>query len=143
MTLELLCTASGLVPVYDEDYEQKRKLKIGKRYRADIVAPRNYGLHRKYFSLIRCAWDLLTEDQREMYGKMEMFRKDAQMEAGYYDIMYCRELDIKVKIPRSISVEKMRGEEFAELYTDVRNVLLTTHLKHISFEEFDEQLINY
>ena len=54
MDIYLLNTASGLKPCMDEDYEQKKKLKIGKVYKAKITLARNYEFHKKYFALINC-----------------------------------------------------------------------------------------
>ena len=34
MEIRLLNTPSGLKPLYDEDYDQKKKLKIGEIYKA-------------------------------------------------------------------------------------------------------------
>ena len=48
MKLLLLNTASGLKPMYDEDYEEK-KLKIGEVYQATIKTVRNYELHKNNF----------------------------------------------------------------------------------------------
>ena len=45
MKLLLLNTTSGLKPMYDEDYEEKQKLKIGEVYQATIKTVRNYELH--------------------------------------------------------------------------------------------------
>lgn len=136
-------TAQGLKPMYDEDYDEKRRLRIGQVYKAKIVVPRNIELHRKYFSMLNCAWDLLTERQREFFGTKESFRKTVQVAAGYCERVY--NLDIKswVEIPRSIAFDKMKGDEFERLYNDVREVLLTVFLKHITIEQFEETLINY
>ena len=143
MELFLMNTAQGLKPMYDEDYDEKRRLRIGQVYKAKIVVPRNIELHRKYFSMLNCAWDLLTERQREFFGTKESFRKTVQVAAGYCERVY--NLDIKswVEIPRSIAFDKMKGDEFERLYNDVREVLLTVFLKHITIEQFEETLINY
>lgn len=143
MELLLMNTAQGLKPMYDEDYDEKRRLKIGKVYRAKISVPRNIGLHRKYWSMINCAWDLLTERAREFLGTKESFRKTAQVAAGYCERVYSISAREWVEIPKSISFDKMRGDEFEDLYRDVRDVLLKVFLKHLTIEQFEEQLINY
>lgn len=143
MELFLMNTAQGLKPMYDEDYDEKRRLKIGQVYKAKIVVPRNIELHRKYFSMISCAWDLLTERQREFFGTKESFRKTVQVAAGYCDRVFHLRLRDWVEVPRSIAFDKMKGDEFEELYRDVREVLLTVFLKHITIEQFEETLINY
>lgn len=55
MKLLLLNTAQGLKPCYDEDFEERKKLKIGQEYMADVKVPRNLEFHKKYFALIKCA----------------------------------------------------------------------------------------
>ena len=136
-------TAQGLKPMYDEDYDEKRKLKIGQVYRAKVTVPRNLKFHRLYFSLINCAWDLLTEKARTFFGNKESFRKTVQVAAGYCERVYNLDMKSWVEVPRSIAFDKMKGDEFEELYRDVREVLLTVFLKHITIEQFEETLINY
>lgn len=143
MELFLMNTAQGLKPMYDEDYDEKKRLKIGQVYKAKIVVPRNIGLHRKYWSLISCAWDLLTEKARAFFGNKESFRKTVQVAAGYCERVYNLDMKSWVEIPKSIAFDKMKGDEFEELYRDVREVLLTVFLKHITIEQFEETLMNY
>ena len=45
----MLNTASGLRPCYDSDYDEKKKLKLGKIYKAKITLARNYDNLKKYF----------------------------------------------------------------------------------------------
>lgn len=147
----LVNTSRGLVPYADEDYEKKVKLKIGQVYRVNVSEPRNPGLHRKYFSLIRCSWDLLTPEMRGEYGEgrvdneiaLDNFRRDLQMEAGYYDIMYCSEISGRIKVPKSISYNNLSGAKFTALYEAVRAVIFDKYLPHITMEQFEEQLLNY
>lgn len=129
--------------MYDEDYDERKKLKIGQVYRADVVVPRNTAFHRKYFSMINCAWDLLTERQREFFGNKESFRKTVQTAAGYCERVFSLKLREWVEVPKSISYDKMRGDEFEALYTNVRQILIEVFLKHITLEQFEEQLIVY
>lgn len=136
-------TAQGLKPMYDEDYDEKKRLRIGQVYKAKIVVPRNIELHRKYFSMISCAWDLLSEKARTFFGTKEGFRKTVQVAAGYCERVFNLEMKSWVEIPRSIAFDKMNGDEFEKLYRDVREVLLTVFLKHITIEQFEETLINY
>ena len=136
-------TAQGLKPMYDEDYDEKKRLKIGQVYKARIVVPRNIDLHRKYFSMISCAWDLLTERQREFFGTKESFRKTLQVAAGYCERVFHLRLREWVEVPKSIAFDKMSGDEFEDLYRGVRDVLLRVFLKHITLEQFEDVLMNY
>ena len=46
-------------------------------------------------------------------------------------------------MPKSISFDKMDEFAFRELYSRIKDVILTTFLKHISYEEFEKNLINF
>ena len=61
MKLLLQNTAVGLVPLYDSDFDEKRKLKLGQVYQADIKVVRNINFHRKMWSMLNTAWALLPE----------------------------------------------------------------------------------
>ena len=61
MKLQLKNTMSGLVPINDASYDEKKKLKIGQVYEVTIKLVRNYDFHKKYFALINCAWEYLPE----------------------------------------------------------------------------------
>lgn len=143
MELFLMNTAQGLKPMYDADYDEKKKLKIGEIYKAKISVPRNISFHRKYFSMIACAWDLLTGKQREFFGNKECFRKTIQVAAGYCEKVFNLEQRAWVDVPKSIAFDKMQGDEFEELYRGVREILLTVFLKHLTIEQFEETMINY
>lgn len=143
MELLLMNTAQGLKPMYDEDFEEKKRLKIGTTYRAKVTVPRNYSFHRKYFSMISCAWDLLTERQREFFGNKESFRKTLQVAAGHCERVFNLELRTWVEVPKSIAFDKMSGDEFEDLYRGVRDVLLRVFLKHLTIEQFEETMLNY
>lgn len=143
MELLLMNTAQGMKPMYDEDFDEKKRLKIGQAYRAKVTVPRNYSLHRKYFSMINCAWDLLTERQREFFGNKESFRKTLQVAAGYCERVFNLKMRAWVEVPRSIAFDKMSGDEFEALYQGVRDVMFKVFLKHITIEQFEEILMNY
>jgi hypothetical protein len=59
MKLFLQNTTHGLIPCYDADYDEKKKLKAGKVYKVEIKLARNYDFHKKYFALINCAWEYI------------------------------------------------------------------------------------
>ena len=143
MQIRVKNTAHGLVPLYDDDFDEKKRLKIGEDYVVDIKKPRNIKHHRLYFSLINCAWDLLTEKQRTFFGSKESFRKTLQVAAGHCERVFHLKLRDWVEVPKSIAFDKMSGDEFEDLYKNVREVLFSVFLKHITIEQFDEYLINY
>ncbi|WP_293666522.1 DUF1367 family protein [uncultured Parabacteroides sp.] len=144
MDIFLLNTSSGLKPCYDEDYEEKKKLKIGQTYKAKITLARNYELHKKYFALIHCAWAYQNEKTVEHFKhNVDCFRKTVEIAAGYCDTVYNIRLKDWVDIPKSIAFDKMDEFEFRDLYDNVKRVLFTVFLRNISEEEFTKNLINF
>ena len=141
MKLLLKNTSSGLIPIYDDDYEEKKKLKIGQVYEVSIKLVRNYEFHKKYFALINCAWEYLTEPQAEFYKNKEIFRKIIEVVAGHCEKWYSPELKKWVEIPKSISFDKMDNAEFQDLYSRVLDVIIIS-LK-IDKEEFERNIVNF
>jgi hypothetical protein len=144
MELYLLNTSSGLKPCYDEDYDNKKKLKIGKIYKAKITEARNYEFHKKYFAMVNCAWEYQNEKVIEHFkNSVDNFRKTIEIAAGHYDTIYNIRLKEWVEVPKSIAFDKMDEFKFGELYDSVKRVLFTVFLKNITEEEFVANMINF
>ena len=156
MILLLKNTVEGLKPLYDDDYEEKRKLKLGEVYKADIkpMKPRNLQFHRKYFALINCAWDCLTEQQAQSFHHgipdeakaKEQMRSSLQILAGHYVQSYDPMTGHWVHTAKSISFEKMNELEFEQLYKDVKDAVLTyivTQNPRLSEDEFLQILTEF
>lgn len=144
MKLLLLNTSQGLKPCYDADYEERKKLRIGQEYVADIKMPRNIAFHRKYFALINCAWEYQQEkSQRHFKDNVECFRKTVEIAAGHCDTAYSLKRREWLEIPRSVAFDKMDEAGFQDLYERVKTVLFSVFLKHIPEEEFMSNLINF
>lgn len=144
MKINLLNTTSGLKPLYDADYEEKKKLKLGEIYEATIKRSRNLDFHRKYFSLINLAWEYQSERSLEhFHNNIDVFRKTVELAAGWCEPVYSIERREWVEIPKSIAFDKMDNDEFTNLYERVKDVLFKYFLKHITVEEFEKNLINY
>lgn len=144
MELYLLNTVEGLKPMYDADFDNKRKLKIGQTYKAKIVLVRNLDFHRKYFSLINTAWAYQSEAREEFFHHdIGCFRKTVEVAAGCCERIYSLSRHEWIEIPKSISFDKMDELEFRDLYGRVRDVLFKTFLTHISEEEFMRNLVDY
>jgi len=115
--INLLNTATGLKPLYDEDYEEKKKLKIGRIYRSDITEPRNIKFHRKFFSLIK-----LGHDNTKLEMPFEAYRALMLMKAGYVDVYELPD-GKKMALPQSISFANMDNTKFEKAYYAVLNVV--------------------
>jgi hypothetical protein len=144
MKLLLLNTREGLKPCYDEDYEEKKKLKIGEIYEAEIRLPRNLKFLRKYFALLRCSWEYLNEKQQEFFkNNLEVYRKSLEVTAGWCEPIYDFEQETWIYAPKSISFRSMKEEEFNQLYNNVRDILFNSLIPNISQEEFERNLVNF
>lgn len=144
MEINLMCTSAGLQPLYDEDYDEKRKLKIGKIYRAKVVVPRNGAFTRKYFALLKCAWEYQNERVVEFFhNSFDCFRKTIEIASGWCDPVFDLNTNTWVEQAKSIAFDKMNDAEFAELYERTKDVLFQRFLKHVSMEEFEQVLMNF
>lgn len=144
MEILLLNTTQGLKPCEDEDYEKKKKLKIGEIYRARISKERNYDFHKKYFALIKLAWEYQNERTNDFFkSDIDLFRKTIEISAGHCELVYSIERKEWIEIPKSISFNKMDEHEFQDLYERVKDVIFRIFLKNVSAEEFMNNLINF
>ena len=138
MKIKLMCTPSGLKPMYDDDYDEKKRLKVGTVYEATIKEMRNLGFHKKYFSLINLAWEYLTEEQRAFFKEnVEVFRKTVEISAGHCDMVYSIARQSWLEIPKSIAFDKLSESDFENLYNKVKDVIFLTFIPEVNKEQFE------
>jgi hypothetical protein len=134
MKLLLRNTLSGLMPLYPSDFDEKRKLKLGQDYEAEIKNPRNVGFHRKFFALVN-----LGHENTSLDMPFETYRKYLIMKAGYFKI-YQTPKGVYYE-PDSISFGSMSQDQFEEVYSRVLDKVIedigTTK------DEIEKQLINF
>jgi len=134
--LKIFCknTATGLVPLYDSDMNEKRKLKLGEDYECVIKKTRNLQFHKKFFALINLGCD---NSPREM--PIDAYRAYVTMKAGWVDV-YTTDRG-KMALPRSIAFDKMDENEFAELYKATIQVIIQDI--GATQQEIEQNLINF
>lgn len=121
-------TFRGLIPMYDTDLDNKKKLKIDQEYLVTVKMPRNIKFHRKMFAL----YNLVFQNQ-EQYRFLEDLRKDITIEAGFYR----ERTDINGEVRKeaeSISFANMDEDVFSELYNRSLDVI-------VKYFHFDKQSI--
>lgn len=143
MKLNVYNTPHGLIPCYDEDFDEKKKLKIWAYYSMEVKLLRNYEFHKKYFALINLAWEYLTEKQQDFFKTKEKFRKTIEMAAGYSETIYSIARKEWIEMPLSIAFDKLDEAGFTDVYEKVKDVLFLTALKNISIEEFQKNLSSF
>ena len=143
MKMLVVNTPSGLVPLGDDDYEQKRMLKVGQTYTVEVRVARNVDFHRKYFALISYAWEFLNENETAAFRTKEGFRKSLEITAGHYEPVYDLETQSFIHVPKSISFGSMDNAEFSLLYERVKDVIFSIIGGRVTREEFERILIGF
>jgi hypothetical protein len=129
--------------MYDSDYEEKKKLKVGERVLVNIKKPRNYENHKRYFSLLRLTVQNLPDSMAQSMGiyTEEDLLNNIKMDLGMFTIVRHenREL-VKVK---SISFASMDETEFQAFFESTINLIINHYLLGIDKETLIEEIINY
>ena len=144
MEIHLVRTSTGLRPYTDDDYEEMKKIKVGSIVKANIVRPRNIKFHRKFFSLIRAAWDCLTEQQRTNLRSIDTFREQLLITSGFSEPLYDLNGQKFLERAKSISFAKMDEPAFNKVYSRVLDTILTIlYADGVIEDEFNNILQNY
>lgn len=145
MKLMLQNTAVGLVPLYESDFEEKRKLKVGQVYQAEIKVARNSRFHRKFWAMLNTAWALLPEKTQNGFRSFDGFRAYLLVAAGFFDTYYSPRLKEFVEVPKSISFAQMDEPEFNECYERVKDVIWAVLKPRVQITEevFEKYLQNF
>lgn len=136
-------TPRGLVPFGDDDYDQKKKLKVGEAYNVEVKVARNVEFHRKYFALIAYAWEFLNEKEIQTFKNKDNFRKYLEVAAGHCEVIYHPRLQEFVEIPKSISFGSMDNTSFNDLYKRVKDVIFSIIGGRVSEKEFERLLLDF
>lgn len=144
MEIHLVRTSTGLRPYTDDDYEEMKKIKVGSIVKANIVRPRNVKFHRKFFALIRAAWDSLTEQQRINLRSIDTFREQLLITSGFSEPLYDLNGQKFLERAKSISFSKMDEPAFNEVYSRVLDTIITIlYADGVTEDEFNNILQNY
>ena len=145
MKIQVICTPHGLVPCYDHDFDEKKKLRIGQVYVADIRVSRNYEFLQKAFVLLHTTWQLLPEKTRLGFGSFDAFRDSITVAAGYVDTFYDIAQKKYQEKPKSWAFDKMDEIEFSDLYERMKDVIWITLSKRmkIPYEQFEKYLAGF
>lgn len=132
MVIYLKNVSGHLIPLYDEDFQEKSKLKIGETYRATIVHPRNILFHRKFFALITLGFEYSKTVKRSKEASetnagvvpmiLESYRKYALIKSGFANI-YQTNKGIFVEA-QSIAFDSMPEDKFQDVYNKVLSFVI-------------------
>lgn len=122
---------------------------VGKLIKNDVVTsnfvkPRNYRFHKKWFSLVKFAFDhwkpSSLEDSRWKdvvpEKSFDRFRKDLIILCGMFNAVYRIDGSVRIEA-KSISFAKMDEKEFNELWKLTTKVILEHVLTNYSDDDLD------
>ena len=133
-------TSQGLVPMYDSDYDEKQRLKLGETVLCDITKPRNYEFHKKFFALVRMTYQNLPE---RLHSMLNIRSED--------DMLTCLKLDLGlatviyqggrhlIKVG-SISFASMDETGFETFYRNCIDVILTKYLRGTDRQDLIDEI---
>lgn len=128
--MEIYCrvTDTGFVPLDDNDWEQKKLLRIGSDVRCTISQPRNIKFHRKFFALLTITFDNLPEtiQGRTNITSIESLLSAIKIDLGYFDTVNIKGREIARL--RSISFAKMSEQDFERFYNLAITDILSNYL---------------
>lgn len=134
-------TENGLVPMYDSDYDEKKRLKVGSKVLCEIKRPRNYEFHKKFFALIRLTFDNLPY---RLQDELNIYSEDDLLQSLKIDLGLSAVVNIsgrEVYREGSISFAAMDETEFDGFYHRCVDIILRRYLygtdKKALLEEVD------
>lgn len=134
-------TASGsLAPASEEDAALLKRFKTGAVVRCEVSGMRNYEFHRKWFALVKFAYDHwsdtanLTYKGQPVLPSFDRFRRDITILAGHgYPVANLRG-EVRFEAD-SISFANMTPETFEALYSATIDVVLNRILTGKGYSE--------
>jgi len=147
MMITLKKLDSVLLPENQESADYIHKMKYGTIISANFTKPRNYSFHKKYFALIKFAyenWQPTELEDSRWEGvvpekSFDRFRKDLVILSGHFEAVYRIDGSVRVEA-KSISFAKMTEESFSELYNSTTTVVLEKILTNYTREDLDTVL---
>lgn len=129
--MEIYCrvTDAGLVPMYDSDSDEKNRLRVGDDVLCRVTKPRNYEFHKKFFALVRLAYDNLPERIQRMlhiYSEEELLTC-LKIDLGLFSTVWHGNKEV-VKVG-SISFAAMDNAEFERFYDRCIDIILDRYLR--------------
>ena len=131
--LEILCVKlpnGTFAPVGEEAEERCKRFKSGSQIWLSIRQSRDVMFHRRWFALVRIAFDMWSETASpaqykgmDVSPEFERFRKDITILCGYYRPVYGLNDEVTLEA-ESIAFHNMSQERFEALYSATIQVIL-------------------
>ena len=143
--MDIYCqvTDQGLVPMYESDYDEKKRLKLGDTVLCTIKKPRNYEFHKKFFALVRLCYQNLPEWMEQVLDihSEEDMLTSMKLDLGMAEIVYINGRPIAKT--GSISFAAMDNTEFERFYNRCVDLVLTRYLCGTDRQALLDEIINF
>lgn len=143
--MEIYCqvTSDGLIPMYDSDYDEKKKLKIGDKILCSIKRPRNYEFHKKFMALVRLTFDNLPEHLHDMMGiySVEDMLTAIKLNLGLCSVIRINERDLIKE--DSISFAAMDETVFQQFYNRSVDAVLHFYLNGTDRQDLLDEISRF
>lgn len=131
---QIVKPALQLKPLFSSDLDEVVKLKQNTEYKFEVVHPRNYEFHKKFFALINLGFE--NQDKYKDYTEYRLIK---QMQAGFFKLVVTEKG--KVYLPESISFANMDEIEFEQVYKRVLDIIVS-EIK-ITSEQIKAELVGF
>lgn len=120
----MIRTSSGLTPADQDEWETLAgdRIKMGTECKCVITVPRNLKFHRKFFKMIRTAFEM-----QDSYTNRKHWRSAVLIAAGHCETFITHDGQVNWKA-NSISFAKCDDTEFARIYNNAIQAIVDNWL---------------
>lgn len=143
MKLNLVRVPGGYAFADSDSAKEGEKHRIGERVAATVVKPRSNKFQRKFFALLRFAFDywepaegaeVSTYEGQPIEKNFDRFRSDVIILCGWREPVWNARGELRVEA-KSISFSEMDADQFADLYRTAIGVLMRLVMRSKGFTE--------
>jgi hypothetical protein len=124
----------GQYEVAPESEDDFGNVAVGEVVRVKMDMPRNLGFHRKFFVLLKVAFD-----NQDRFDNFDIFRRAVLVESGYCSLVKVE--DRIIFLADSISFANCDELKFRAIYDKVLDVLCEKYCHGVSQEEMDKKVL--
>lgn len=143
MKLNLVRVPNGYAYADADSAKAGEKHKLGERVQASVVKPRSNKFQRKFFALLRFAFDYWEPEEggapTEFRGipvekDFDRFRADVTILCGFYTPVWNARGEMRLEA-QSIAFSEMEPDDFLRLYNTAIGVLMRLVMRSKGFTE--------